>query len=229
MIPPPSLPPRRLQPLRLVLLLAATLAWLWAISPCTPWAADRAPRLWLYDLLFYARFALLAWLAAEIALALFRRTHRRAGAPMLLALATGTWIGAWLYADSGIGWRWRILASRDALDAVADAGYADHRQRAGHVLVDTVRTPCGAHAPWLWLGRPHGGGSGINLALVRSGSAVPDTPVRDAFVFMPVAGAWWLAYENPARHYAGASQRACTPGTTVPSHRAGLAHVAARP
>lgn len=228
MTPSPPHPPRLAQSRRTCLLLAATLAWLWAISVYTPWAGDRAPRLWLYDLLFHARVALLAWAAAEIALVVFRRTHRAPGVLLVLGTVVAAWTAAALYDDSGIGWRWRVLASDAELDAVADAGDSDTRQRAGHVLLDTVRTPCGAQSPWLWLGRPHGAGSGINLALVRNGSAVPQTPVRDAFVFLPLGEGWWLAFENPARHHAAAPPRACVAGIAVASHRAGRAHVAAR-
>jgi len=217
----------RAQHARLVLLLAATLAWLWAISPYAPRAADRAPRLWLYDLLFYVRAVLLAWTVAEIAFALFRGTRRSPGVVALLGTVLAAWLGAAAYDDSGVGWRWRVRASGAALAAVAQAGDSDQRQRVGHLLIDTVRTPCGARSPWLWLGRPHGGGSGINLALVRGNGAVPRTPVRDAFVFLALGEGWWLAYENAARHHAAAPQRACTPGTAVGTHRAGLAHVAA--
>lgn len=213
---------------RLALLLLATLAWLWAASVQTPWAADRAPRLWLYDLLFYLRVVLLAWLAAEGAWLFFRQAQRARMALAMLALVAGAWLGALLYADSGPGWRWRALASRAALEALADAGYSDQRRRAGHVIVDTVRTPCGAHVPWLWLGRPHGAGSGINLALVRS-AGVPDTPVGGAFVFRHLGQDWWMAYENAAAHHAGAARRGCSPGHSVATHRAGRAHVAGMP
>ena len=215
----------RAQHVRLALLVAATSAWLWAMSPYTPWAAGRAPRPWLYDLLFYARVALLVWAAAEVAYALFRDAWRSPGAVVLLGTVLATWLGAAAYDDSGIGWRWRVRASGAALAAVAQAGDSDQRQRVGHLLIDTVRTPCGARSPWLWLGRPHGGGSGINLALVRGNGAVPRTPVRDAFVFLALGEGWWLAYENAARHHAAAPQRACVPGTAVGTHRAGVAHV----
>ena len=213
------------QPSRLLLLLAATLAWLWASSPYTPWAEDAAPRLWLYDTLYYARVGLLAWLAAETALAAMRPARRGAPALGMLAAVALAWLAGWLYVDSGPGWRWRTRASLAALAAVADAGDSDRRQRAGHVLVDTVRTPCGSAAPWLWLGRPHGGGSGINLALVRS-RGVPSSPVREAFVFLPLGAQWWMAYEDPVRHHAASAVR-CVPGRSVANHRAGLAHVAA--
>lgn len=212
------------QRLRLALLLLATLAWLWASSPYTPWAADRAPRLWLYDLLFYLRVVLLAWLAAETAWLFFRHGRRTRTALAMLALACGAWLAAVLYVDSGPGWRWRTLASRAALETLAQAGYSDQRRRAGHLIVDNVRTPCGVHAPWLWLGRPHGAGSGINLALVRS-AGVPDTPVAEAFVFRALGHGWWMAYENAAAHHAGTARRACSPGLTIATHRAGRAHM----
>ena len=72
---PSGLPVR--SSLRLWVLLAATLGWLWASSVFAPWAADRAPRLWLYDLLFYLRVVLLAWAAAEVLRCALRRTWPR--------------------------------------------------------------------------------------------------------------------------------------------------------
>ena len=48
---------------RVAALSACVAAWLWLWSIYTPWAADRAPRLWLYDVLYYARVLLVAWIA----------------------------------------------------------------------------------------------------------------------------------------------------------------------
>ena len=222
-------------PLRLWMLLAAILAWCWAGSVFSPWAVDRAPRLWLYDLLFYLRFALLAWAAAEILrialqIALRRGRPRRADiAP--LALIALTVLVAQVYQHGEAGLRWKLAASNDALLAVAGAGYSDDRRRAGHFLVDSVRTPCGP-APWLWLGRPFGGGSGINLALVHAGERVPATPFADAFAFWHATDGWWLAYQHGGR-YQRAMQRhpspvaACSAGHVLSRHRQGRAFIAA--
>ena len=40
-------------------------------------------------------------------------------------------IAGWTYAQTGIGWRLRVLASTPALDAMAAGGASDLRQRAG--------------------------------------------------------------------------------------------------
>ena len=45
---------------RVAALFACVAAWLWLWSIHTPWAADLAPRLWLYDVLYYARVLLVA-------------------------------------------------------------------------------------------------------------------------------------------------------------------------
>lgn len=215
--------------LRLWTLLAAVLFWLWASSVFTPWAEDRAPRLWLYDLLFYLRFVLLFWAAAEGLRLAWRRESRTSMRQALpLAAIVAVVLAAWTYERTVTGLRWKVSSSRDALAAVARDGYGDRRRRAGHFLVDTTRAPCGDAQPWLWLGRPHGGGTGINLALVRSDS-VPATPEPEAFAFSPVADGWWMAYQH-AGHYRRALQQrrdssataACVVGTVV-THRQGLA------
>lgn len=185
-----------------------------------------APRLWLYDLLFYARVLLVAWALAECALWYWHPGWRtRAGtaclAGMLLAAA------AWALATTGAGWRLRVSASAPALDALATAGNGDTRQRAGHVLVDSVRHPCDAGTPWFWLGRPHGAGSGINLAIVRS-TALPQAPFADAFRLRRLDAHWWMAYQQGARYHAlqaQAGESACRAPARVQSHRAGMAFI----
>ena len=68
-------------------LVLAFLAWCWARSVLTPWAASREPRLWLYDVLFYLGFVLLGWGLAELlALAWDARQGRRSARSPLLAL-----------------------------------------------------------------------------------------------------------------------------------------------
>ena len=220
----------RLSPsLRLWILLAATLLWLWASSVFTPWAADRAPRLWLYDLLFYLRFVLLLWGVAEILhLALQRQLATPLRRAMPLAATVVVVLVAWAYDRSEAGLRWKVSASHDALTVTARDGYDDRRRRAGHFLVDTVRVPCGNAQPWLWLGRPHGGGSGINLALVRSDHRVPVTSEPDAFVFSPLAHGWWMAYQHAGRYHRAVQQRGeavpCVAGTVV-THPQGQAFI----
>ncbi len=211
------------------LLLLATLAWLWATSVFTPWAADRAPRLWLYDLLFYARVVLVAWGLAECAWWWWRPAQRGHLASLLLGLTLLAGIGGWAYAQTGIGWKWRVLASAPALDALAAQGRSDLRQRAGHVLVDSLRVPCDAATPWFWLGRPHGAGSGINLAIVRSG-AMPEAPFADAFRLRRIDGDWWMAYQDGATYRAmqgDGAAAACGTPRQAGSHRDGMAFIAA--
>ena len=140
------------------------------------------------------------------------------------ALAAGA-IG-WMYAQTGVGWRLRILASAPALQALATHGSSDTRQRAGHVLVDTLRLPCDAATPWLWLGRPHGAGSGINLALVRS-DGPPQAPFADAFRIRRIDGRSWMAYQHGVRYHAPqGGSAACTTPRPATSHRAGMAFIA---
>ncbi|MFC7301824.1 hypothetical protein [Cognatiluteimonas weifangensis] len=219
--------------LRLWALLLATAAWLWAGSVYTPWAADRAPRLWLYDLLFYLRFALLFWAGAE-ALRLGLRRGPAAAAWPLAATALVVLVALGL-GHSEAGLRWKLAASHDALAAAARDAGSDRRRRAGHFLVDSVRMPCPGQ-PWLWLGRPHGGGSGINLALVHAGTRAPAVPaqLREAFAFWPAHAGWWLAYQHADRYSrataaapAAPAADACVPGAVLTRHRHGLALVAA--
>jgi len=209
---------------RVAALFACVAAWLWLWSIYTPWAADLAPRQWLYDVLYYARVLLVAWLLAEVALWCWHPSKRRRLASLLLGGSLLAGIAGWAYAQTGIGWRLRVLASASALDTLAAGGASDLRQRAGQVLVDTVRFPCSASTPWFWLGRPHGAGSGINLALIRSDST-PQAPYAEAFRIRRIEGRWWMAYQHGPRYLALRAQAeasACiVPGTT-PSHRAGM-------
>lgn len=211
--------------LRLWMLFALAVLRCWAGSVFTPWAVDLAPRLWLYDVLFYARMLLLFWAACEVLRVLLRRDRRAAVlVPLALVLATGAF--AFIYAQGESGWRGKVAASRDALQASARAGDHDRRHRTGHFIVDTVRRPCRDDQPWLWLGRPHGAGSGTNLALVRSGATVPQTPMAEAFAFWPVRDGWWLAYQHAPRYQralaTGGAQR-CRPGRVLARHRDGQA------
>ena len=204
----------------------AFLAWCWARSVLTPWAASREPRLWLYDALFYLGFVLLAWAAAEVLAFAWDARHgrRSAGAPLAVLLLSAALAWWWTHGEGGL--RLQLRSSEHALQGVAAAGYGDQRQRAGWFLVDSVRMPCGDSEPWLWLGRPHGAGSGINRALVQGGDHVPATPQRDAYVFRPLGNGWWMAYQH-ARHDLAredASGR-CTDGVQVRSHRHGMAWI----
>ena len=212
---------------RLAALFIGVLGWLWSWSVHTPWAADTAPRLWLYDLLFYARVLLAAWVLAECAWWCWHpRRRTRVGSACLAATLSAS-IAAWALAATGAGWQLRVVASARALDALATAGNGDLRQRAGQVLVDSVRFPCDMGAPWFWLGRPHGAGSGINLAIVRSAS-LPPAPFADAFRLRHIDGQWWMAYQHGARYHAMQAQdhdAACRAPITVPSHRVGMAFI----
>lgn len=216
-------------PLRLWMLFALALAWCWSSSVFTPWAADLAPRLWLYDVLYYARVLLLFWGACEAMRVLLRRDWRASTlAPLALVLAIGA--TAWAYADSEAGWRWKVAASRDALQRSMGTGDHDVRHRAGHFIVDTVRHPCDRAQPWLWLGRPHGAGSGTNLALVHAGHAAPRAPMAGAFAFRPLRDGWWLAYQHAARYQralAGGGAGRCADGRVLRSHAHGRAFIQA--
>lgn len=217
--------------LRLWMLLVATVAWLWAGSVFTPWAADLAPRLWLYDLLFYLRFVLLFWAGAEVLRIALRRARPRlaeAGPLALVALAT---ILASSYQHAEAGLRWKLSASGHSLVATANAGDSNQRHRAGHFLVDSVRTPCSTGETWLWLGRPLGAGTGINLALVRGGERAPATPFVDAFAFWHATDGWWLAYQHAGRYQRalqqhGSSLAPCHAGLVLSRHRQGQAFIA---
>lgn len=202
--------------------------WLWSGSVFTPWAEDLDPRLWLYDLRYYAGFGLLFWGLAEVAL-LLRRRHlglepragALAGGALLLLSALSASTAAWL-AHTEAGWRWRVRASAEALAPFTVPAYADRRQRIGWLLVDTRRMPCGDQA-WLWLGRPFGGGTGTNRVLVHSPDATPKSPQAGAFGFRPAAAGWWLAYQDPGSYSAAADgTMACVEGRRLASHAEGL-------
>jgi hypothetical protein len=222
-----SRPSGRRVALRRWLLCLALPAWAWSRSTFTPWAVSRAPRLWLYDALYYLGFALLAWAIAEVALAIFQRRRERPATLLPIAVAAGlaSAILWWAYFESGL--RMQLRASANDLHRVAGAGPGDVRLRAGVFLIDTVRAPCAAAEPWLWLGRPHGAGTGINRALVYSGPTVPHTPQRDAYAFWPVADGWWMAYQHARRDLAVAdTPDRCAPGRALHSHRHGMAWIA---
>jgi hypothetical protein len=212
------------------ILLIATLAWLWASSVFTPWAADRAPRMWLYDLLFYLRFVLLFWGGGELLRLALRRAPSVDVVP--LAVAGCVVIVALGYQHTAAGLRWKIEASSNALATAArtDNGDNDRRRRVGHFIVDSVRVPCAdARQAWLWLGRPHGGGTGTNLALVRGNGQRPATPLHDAFAFWSAGNDWWMAYQHAGRYHRAIARSeaddagACTPGPALSRPRQGLA------
>lgn len=221
-------------PLRCWLLAALTAAWAWAGSVFTPWALDLDHRLWLYDTLYYAGFALLAWGLVELALEARGRGIRRrrvATAPPL-ALAALAGAAALLGDDSAVGLRIKTLAGAEALAAERAQGDSDARRRVGGFLVDTRRHPCSASQPWLWLGRPFGGGTGTGRALVFAGDGPPQVPFADAFRVRPVAGGWWLAYQHGAA-YARAERdaaasprpRPCVDAQRAATHRQGRAFI----
>lgn len=220
---------------RLLVLTLLSLLWLWAGSVYSPWAEDLDPRLWLYDFLFYSRFILLLWVLAEAGL-WFRR-YRDGKAPSGMTFAGGCLLAVsglvvassnWI-ADTEAGWRWRVRLSAEALAPYAVPAYADHRQRVGMLLVDTRREPCPGQA-WLWLGRPYGGGTGINLALVHAGGdAMPQSPQPEAFRFLRMHGNWWMAYQNPDSYSAKTDGTiVCVEGLDVPSHAQGLRFIDSR-
>lgn len=201
--------------------------WAWARSPLTPWAVDREPRLWLYDALYYLGFVLLAWTAAELASAIFQARRARVRTVLPLAVAAIVALALWGWTHTGTGLRLQTQLSANALQHAAQGGHSDTRRRARTFLIDTVRAPCAATEPWLWLGRPHGAGSGINRALVRSGDTVPKTPQHDAYAFWPVADGWWMAYQHARHDLASAdAPGVCTTGRRLASHRQGMAWIA---
>ncbi|GAA4857749.1 hypothetical protein [Luteimonas vadosa] len=211
-------------------MLVAIVSWLWARSSLTPWAPDPAPRLWLYDTLFYLGFALLAWWLAEVARVLLRPRAgaRRDAVPLVVAALA---FAASLATETAPGWAIRTELSQPSLHALAEGGYDDTRRRAGWFLVDTVREPCRGQA-WLWLGRPHGGGKGTGQALVRTGTRRPMSPAEDAFAFVPAGDGWWVAYQDSGRYHARRPRQTaeagagCVPGRILPGHSAGRAFLA---
>jgi len=189
------------------------------------------PRLWLYDLLFYTRFALLFWASFELIYACMQiwnspGNRRYAIANIaVLSLAAATVSAYLMLMHTGNGFRARVELSSEALDALRKPQYADLRQRAGWFLIDAQRQPCGDQ-PWLWLGNMYGGGTGNNLALVFSKGKVPKTPAVDAFRFWPVSDGWWIAYQNPKNYYSAALQSvSCRKGETVATHDQGMAFI----
>lgn len=217
-------------PIRTWTLLAATLATIWAHSVFTPWAVHVQPHLWLYDLLFYLRYLLGFWAIAELLhLGFHWNGPRRRYTLLALACTILAGWAAWMYQHSEAGARWRVAVSLERLASAAETDFSDTRSRAGHFLVDTVRQPCPGQ-PWLWLGRPHGAGTGTNTALVHAGDQRPMTPAGDVYAFWPARHGWWFAYQHAARDRQVPAQRTtitCAPGRILDSQRQGSAWVRA--
>lgn len=199
----------------------------WATSIFSPWATSTHPLLWLYDTFFYTAFALLFWGLAEVAFVWYasrahRMTGRQAGARLaLVALAISFFLAHTFIMNTGAGLQARLRMSERALAGYTQPDYRDQRHRAGWFLIDTERMPC--NQPWLWLGRPFGGGTGISMALVHSPDGIPRTPRRDTFRFWHIDGPWWMAYQNATYRATDAAQRPDgEQGVEVPSHKAGL-------
>lgn len=216
--------------MRTLLLLTCTLAWAWARSPLTPWAVSAEPRMWLYDLLFYAGFALLAWGLVE-ACGLWvagRRGHAIGIPACLVAAAAACGLLPFALSFSGHGIALRARLSADALARETDAGDSMRRHRVGALIVDSRRRPCGE--TWLWLGRPHGAGSGTSMALVRARGPRPLDPDPEAFRYRELGSGWWLAYQHGAKYAArlgrGIPAR-CVPAEGFVGHRAGMRFVSA--
>jgi hypothetical protein len=185
--------------------------------------------MWLYDLLYYAGFVLLAWGLIEAG-GLWMARHRghKIGAPTcLLAAAAVCGLLPLALSASGYGIALQAWLSEDALASEVDAGDSTHRHRAGALIVDSRRRPCGE--TWLWLGRSHGAGSGTNLALVHARGPRPLDPDPEAFRYRSLDGGWWLAYQHGAKYAAGLRQGAsarCMPTEGIVGHRAGMRFVA---
>lgn len=172
---------------------ALAAAWWWANSVFSPWADSMAPRLWLYDTLYYLGFALLAWGLVEAALVFVRwRASRKVGAFAWMATMLVGVALAVVYARTEAGLRFKVRTSAAALDRSATLPYETPRHRAGHFLVDTVREPVKGE-PWLWIGQPFGGGTGTGRALVRSGRDAPTPPEDGRYRYRAIAGGWWMA------------------------------------
>lgn len=213
---------------RLISLALLSGLWVWAGSIYSPWAEDLDPRLWLYDFLFYSGFILLFWVVLEMGL--WWRRYRDGdllrmqyvSALLLAASAVTLAVPNW-FADTQVGWRWRVQMSIEALAPYAVPAHADFRHRVGLFIVDTQRMPCPGQS-WLWLGRPFGGGTGTNLALVHaSNQEVPRSPQLEAFRFLRMHENWWLAYQNPDSYSAETGGTiVCVEGLAVASHAQGL-------
>jgi hypothetical protein len=183
---------RRIASMRVLLLLALALWW-WAGSVFSPWAESLDHRLWLYDTLFYLGFLLGAFVLIDVGFAIARwRAAQSRSIVWIAAWLVGAWI-AWVYDATETGLRFKVYVSADALANSATLPYDPPRHRAGHFLIDTVREPVPGQ-PWLWIGRPFGGGTGTGRALVRSGAQAPTPPPdMQAYRFRAIGGGWWVA------------------------------------
>ncbi len=218
--------------LRIGLLLVLVVLRIYSGSVFSPWAESELPRLWLYDTLFYAGYLLFFWWGAEaLRLIVVRRrtgSWRRAAVPLALLLAAAVLpLANFALHRTAAGWRMRVELSAPSLRSHKDPVIGDRRHRAGWLIIDSVRAPCGDQA-WLWLGRPFGGGTGINLALVHSPPGPPLSPLPEAFRFRRVNDQWWMAYQNPRayRRGRGYSAEDCVAGIVVETHRAGMRYIA---
>ncbi len=201
---------------------------MWASSIFAPWVTSTDPKLWLYDILFYARFILLFWGVLELLYAWQQLRNKSVlRKPAIASTAVvgiaALIVSAYVYLmHTGNGFRIRVDMSVGKLRALQKPDFADRRQRAGWFLIDTQRRPCDDQS-WLWLGQPHGGGTGTNLALVYSKNAVPKTPIIEAFRFWRVSDHWWLAYQNPQSYNAHINDVAvCIEGKIVETHDQGM-------
>lgn len=208
--------------LRTAILAVLAWAWLYCSSVFSPWAESAEPRLWLYDTLIYSGFGLVLWGIGELLVLVVAR-RARVFPLLFLGLAAAAGTAHWFLHHADVGWQWRVRLSSAALAPYREPVYDDQRHRVGWLLVDTQRAPCDSQ-PWLWLGRPFGGGTGTNRALVHSPAGVPLTPQPDAFRFVHVHGDWWMAYQQPDAYRPGESE-ACGPGTEFSSHASGRAFI----
>ena len=124
-------------------LLVAVGGWCWLWSVHTPWAADLEPRLWLYDLLYYARVVLVAWTLAECAHWAWHPVRRTRVATACLAATLALSAVAWSHANTALGWRLRVQASTQALAE----RYAASRASANKGPTNTMEPSASCSAP----------------------------------------------------------------------------------
>jgi hypothetical protein len=213
---------------RLYLFLLLFALWFWASSIFSPWAESVTPRLWLYDILFYTRFALLFWGVFEFLFAWRKISNKqglkRQGVANMLAIGlVALCVSAYLFVmHTGNGYQLRVKLSSAMLAELPQPVYSDQRVRIGWFLIDSQRQPC-TDEPWLWLGEVYGAGTGNNLALVYSKRDAPKTPVLQGFRFWSLSNHWWLAYQNPERYNLHLNDsNSCVDGQLVTTHKQGM-------